>query len=120
MSALRLALILMLAFAANGFAAPANDDGARPVELVLQRGSQVEVPAVAFSPDGRIVASAGESEAIHLWDRESGELVRILPGHTERVVGLAFSPNGKYLASSGTLVLGKMSSSTVQGRRHAE
>lgn len=71
-------------------------------ELVLQRGSEVEVQAAVYSPDGRIVASAGESRTIRLWDRESGEVVRMLPGHAERVAGLAFSPDGKWLASSST------------------
>jgi len=71
-------------------------------ELVLQRGSEFEVCAAVYSPDGRIVASSGENQTIRLWDRESGEVVRMLPGHAERVVGLAFSPDGKWLASSST------------------
>lgn len=71
-------------------------------EIIVQRGSEIEVNAAVYSPDGRIIASAGESESIRLWDRNSGDLVRVLPGHDgERVMGLAFSPDGKLLASCG-------------------
>lgn len=73
-----------------------------PVEIVLQQGHEIEVGAAAFSPEGRIIASGGESEAIRLWDASSGDLVRTMPGHSERLVGLAFSPNGQWLASSST------------------
>jgi WD40 repeat protein len=73
-----------------------------PVEIVFQRGAAVEVAAAVYSPDGRIIAGAEESDTIRLWDRASGDLVRTLPGHAERVVGLAFSPDGRLLASSST------------------
>ena len=73
-----------------------------PAEIILQRGSQIEVSAAVYSPDGRIIASAGESETIRLWERDSGEVVRTLAGHFgERVLGLAFSPDGNFLASCG-------------------
>ncbi|MBL9167284.1 MAG: hypothetical protein JNN07_06050 [Verrucomicrobiales bacterium] len=71
-------------------------------EIVLQRGHYGEVGAVAYSPDGRIIASAGPADDIRLWDRATGDLVRALPGHPERVMGLVFSPDGKWLASAGT------------------
>jgi WD40 repeat protein/two-component sensor histidine kinase len=71
-------------------------------ELVIQRGHEVEVVAAVYSPDQRIIASAGDSDFIRLWDRASGDLVRVLPGHPERIVGLAFSPDGRWLASSST------------------
>lgn len=73
-----------------------------PVEIVLQRGHELETLAAVYSPDGRILASSGESEAIRLWDPASGDLIKTLPGHPERVIGLAFSPDGKRLASSST------------------
>jgi serine/threonine protein kinase/WD40 repeat protein len=60
------------------------------------RGSQYDVLAVAFSPDGSTLASAGRREA-KLWDTATGELLLDLePRNTMDVV--AFSPDGKLLA----------------------
>ncbi len=75
---------------------------AAPVEIVLQRGHELEALAAVYSPDGRVLASSGESEAIRLWDSASGDLIKTLPGHPERVIGLSFSPDGRWLASSST------------------
>ena len=65
---------------------------AAPVEIVLQSSQEQEVLGLVYSPDGRTLVSSGESEAIRVWDAETGELVRLLPGHPERVRGLANEP----------------------------
>jgi hypothetical protein len=59
-----------------------------------------EVKGVAFSPDGRLLASAADDGRVRLWEVETGTLVRTLTGHIGGY-GVAFSPNGKLLASAG-------------------
>jgi WD40 repeat protein len=60
------------------------------------------VLCVAFSPDGKIVASGGGGvdPIIKLWDVATGEEIRTLTGHTGAVEGLSFSPNGTTLISA--------------------
>ena len=56
--------------------------------------------AAEWSPDGRIVATAGYDRKIILHDAETGEHIRELTGHNGAVFDLCFHPNGTLLASA--------------------
>jgi WD40 repeat protein len=58
------------------------------------------VNAVAFSPDGKTLASASRDRTVKLWDAGSGATLQKLVGHTNGVSAVAFSPDGKTLASA--------------------
>jgi WD40 repeat protein/serine/threonine protein kinase len=73
------------------------DTGA--TKFVLQ-GHAREVNAVAFSPDGAILASADSDRKVMLWNVAAGERRRVLEGHTAAVTALAFHPDGRRLASA--------------------
>lgn len=67
--------------------------------LVVQTGPVGEVSTMAFSPDGRWLASGSMDHIICVWDVATGHLLRKFEGHTARVNSLAFSPDGKLFAS---------------------
>src|SRR5262249_38825432 len=84
-------------------------DVASGQEKVSLKGHTARVNSVAFSRDGRVLAS-GSAEydprtkkiwgEVKVWDVVSGQAKFVLKGHTSIVMSVAFSPDGKLLASA--------------------
>jgi WD40 repeat protein len=83
------ALIMLGTFVAHG----------QKAELVVETGHTDSVNFVAFSSDGRTMASGSMDHTIKLWDLASGLELRTLAGHPRAVASVAFSPDGRTLAS---------------------
>jgi WD40 repeat protein len=101
--------VTVAAIARNGhWLAPA--DWRRTVHLVETASGKeigtlpsgdIQGLALAFSPDGKLLATAGPSQTIQIWDVAAQRLDHQLRGHKGKVTGLTFTPDGRMLASSG-------------------
>ena len=63
------------------------------------KGHKNSVNSIAFSPDGKYLASGSGDETVKLWSMDTQKEVAMLQGHSSSVYSVAFSANGKYLAS---------------------
>ena len=62
-------------------------------------GHSKYVRSVAFSPDGKYVATGGDDKTIKLWEVSTKKVIKTLKGHVGEVTAVAFSPDGKYIVS---------------------
>jgi len=67
--------------------------------ISIHSGHTDSVNTLAFSPDGKTIASGSKDETIRIWSVKSGQTINTLIGHLGSVNTLAFSPNGKIIAS---------------------
>ena len=87
---------------ARALAKPQFKPVAEPKPELLWSSSpepSAEVRSIAYSPDGKTLASGLSGGQIRLWDARSGALLRTLDGHANEVHSVAFAPDGNTLAS---------------------
>jgi WD40 repeat protein len=72
---------------------------ARLGTIRLRHGSSLQ--AVAFSPDGKTLATAGTDDTIRIWDVATGKEVKGVKGQNRQPMQVYFSPDGKTLLSAG-------------------
>ncbi len=75
---------------------------AQKPQIIVQNGHATTVKCVAYSPDGRLLASASADQTIKLWDAATNMQLRTIPtAQAEGVTSIAFSPDSKIIASGG-------------------
>ncbi|EFH85024.1 serine/threonine-protein kinase [Ktedonobacter racemifer] len=69
-------------------------------QLFTYRGHSNYVDAVAWSPDGKWIASGSRDKTVQVWNASDGSHVFTYQGHTNYVASVAWSPDGKWIASA--------------------
>ena len=135
-------MVLFAAFCGDGRHVAVSEASGNPVEVTLLdsetgkvrnrlTGHKTGVQALAFSPDGRILATAGQDRCIKIWDWAGANLRATLDDGVGIVKSIAFSHDGSLLAFAGiddtirvwdvahhkTLLVGRFPASN-RGRRH--
>jgi WD40 repeat protein len=86
---------------ARTYTGPADAPG--PFGTLVGATGEGGVNSVAFSPDGKVLASGGWDDTVRLWNVQTGKELRRIDAHKAMVGRVAFSPDGKILASRGGL-----------------
>ena len=113
MKGLKITLTLVIVFlllSPQAFAQ--NNPNINPASLTWRKTHDGAVRCVAYSPDGKALASGGTDDAIRLWEVSTSDSLGTLEGHGGDVNSVAFSPDGEWIASGsddGTVRLWKQS-----------
>ncbi|MGP1414934.1 MAG: eIF2A-related protein [Treponema sp.] len=68
-------------------------------EIVFNSMHSGTIESIAYSPDGKYIASGSSDGTIKIWEAETGRLLRTLTGHADDIYSVSYSPDGAYLAS---------------------
>src|SRR6266699_2209048 len=74
--------------------------GTLQVTLYTYHGHTSIITGVAWSPDGKRIASASQDETVQVWDATTGKRLLTYQGHTSIVTAVAWSPDGVHIASA--------------------
>jgi|GEM_PF-2404952 len=76
-------------------------DFVKKSEIFKKLEEKQEVFSLAYSPDGKYLASGNKDSKIMIWDIDKQKMIKMVEGHKEKIYSLSYSPNGKYLVSGG-------------------
>src|SRR5947209_14681649 len=94
--------ILLTSCSAPGTASTSPQTTSTPQAIYqgIYRGHSNGVSAIAWSPDGKRIASASYDKTVQVWDAATGHLFFTYRGHANWVIAVAWSPDGKRIASA--------------------
>jgi eukaryotic-like serine/threonine-protein kinase len=103
--ALAFGIPLLLALLAACWAGTPGAGGATTMRphtkiLLTYQGHTDRATAVAWSPDGKSVASGSLDKTVQVWSAATGKTRLIYRGHTDGILAVGWSPDGRYIASS--------------------